>query len=132
VKAFGCVVVVLVVAVAGFVGLAAYLISRGDDQSALTERVELTVTDPQESRDPTQGRVYRFDYAYEHEGKWFAGQDKIRDNYWTPGQPLTACIDPDEPSEHVVTIRRERCGQEVIVGGSVERATPTTAPRPER
>jgi hypothetical protein len=132
VKAVGCVVVVVVVAVAGFIGLAAFLVTRGDDQSALTQRVALTVSDPQESRDPTQGRVYRFDYAYEHEGRWYAGEDRIRDNYWTPGQKLTACIDPDHPREHVVTIRMERCGQEIIVAGDVETASPTTAPTPGR
>jgi hypothetical protein len=131
VKALGCVVVVAAVAVGGFFALTAWLITRGDDQSALTERVELTVIDPHEDRDPTQGGGYTFDYAYEKGGQWYGGGEEfIRDNYWSPGQTLTACIDPDEPAQHVITLRFERCGQETIVVGSIKRAEPRGAPSP--
>lgn len=131
-KAVGCVAVVFVVAVAGFFGLAAFVMGRGEDQSGLTKRVDLTVTDPEESYDPTTGGGYTFDYAYEQGGRWYGGEREIRDNYWRPGQPLTACINPDQPREHVITIRLEPCGQEIIVGGMIKEAAPTAAPRVER
>ncbi len=127
-KALGCVAVVLVVVLGGFLAVAYVVLTGGDDQSALTERVELTVSDPQEERQSDLGTGYRFDYAYRADGRWYGGEDWIRDNYWTPGQALSACIDPDQPQDHVITIRDERCGQESIVSGSVATAEPTTAP----
>lgn len=129
-KAAGCVLVVAVVAVGGFFALAAWLITRGEDQSALTERVELTVLAPRDSRYPTVGSGHEFDYAYQKDGRWYGGERFIRDNYWTPGQALTACINPEEPAEHVVTIRDENCAQETIVVGTIKKGTPRPAPEP--
>jgi hypothetical protein len=129
VKAVGCVVVVAVVAVGGFCALVVWLMSRGEDQSALTERVQLTVIDPHDVGTGT-GSGYRFDYAYERDGHWYGGERFVRNNYWSPGQPITACIDPDHPRQHVITLRQDTCGQKTIVAGLIEKATPTTAPKP--
>jgi hypothetical protein len=131
VKAVGCVVLVAVVVVGGFVALAAWLMSRGEDQSALTERVELTVIDPRKVGTGTDGG-YRFDYAYERDGRWYGDDRFVNDSYWSPGQPVTACIDPEHPRQHVVTLRRDTCGTKTIVGGRIQEATPRPAPRPER
>ncbi len=130
-KAVGCVVVVAVVAVGGFLALTAWLMSRGEDQSALAERVELTVIEPREVGTGT-GSGYRFDYAYERDGRWYGDERFVADDYWSPGQPITACIDPDDPRQHVVTLRQDTCGQKSIVAGLIQEATRRPAPDPQR
>lgn len=126
-KAVGCVVVVLVVAVVGFFGVTAFVITRGDDQSALTERVELTVIDPEDVGTGSDSG-YRFDYAYERGGQWYGDERFVNDRNWSPGQPITACVDPDDPRDHVVTLRNDPCGEDTIVAGSIQQATPREAP----
>ena len=95
-KAVGCVAVVVVVAVAAFFGITAFVITQGEDQSALTERVELTVINP---RDVGTGSDsgYRFDYAYEVAGQWYGAERFVNERNWSPGQPITGCVDPDDP-----------------------------------
>ncbi len=127
-KAVGCVVVVLLVLVGGFFAFTAFTITRGGDQSALTERIELTVIAPQEKYDSTVGEGYRFDYAYERDGQWYGGDDWVADDYWTPQAQLVACVNPDEPREHVLTYQFEKCGQESIVNGKVRQGEPRSAP----
>lgn len=128
-KAVGCVVAVFAVAVVGFFGVVAFVITRGEDQSALTERIQVTVTNPRETYYPKTGTHYEFDYAYQVDGQWYGGVHDIRDNYWQPGQFLWACFNPDRPRDHVLTFRSgELCGHEFIVGGSIDKATPTPAP----
>lgn len=126
-KAVGCFVLVMVVAFAGFFALVGWSITRGDDMSALTQRVELTVIDPRE--DSRRGNGYAFDYAYEIDGQWYGHDDWIKDDYWSPGQGLTACIDPDRPQDHVMTLYDEECGQPDISGNFIIEATPRPAPR---
>ena len=126
-KAVGCVAVVVVVAVAAFFGITAFVITQGEDQSALTERVELTVIDP---RDVGTGSDsgYRFDYAYEVAGQWYGAERFVNERNWSPGQPITGCVDPDDPRDHVVTVRNDPCGEETIVAGSITQASPREAP----
>ncbi|ROR89354.1 hypothetical protein [Nocardioides aurantiacus] len=127
-KAVGCVAVVLVALVGGFLAVTTFVLTRGGDESALTEKVELTVIDPQEKYDSTVGDGYKFDYAYQHDGTWYGGDDWVADDYWQPGSALLACIDPADPAQHVITYRYERCGQESIVGSGPIEATPRPAP----
>ena len=127
-KALGCLVVVAVVAVAAFFGVTALLVTRGEDQSALTERVELTVIGPREVGTGSDSG-YRFDYAYEHDGKWYGADRFVNERSWSPGQPITGCIDPDHARQHVVTLRNDTCGEKSIVAGSIQKATPRAAPR---
>lgn len=130
-KALGCVVLVAVVAVGGFFALTAFVITRGEDQSALTERVQLTVIDPHDAGTGTSSG-YRFDYAYERDGRWYGGERFVNNSYWSPGQPITACIDPEDPRKHVITLREDTCGQETIVAGLIKEATSRPAPAPQR
>lgn len=105
----------------------AWSIVRGDDMSALTERIDLEVVDPVEDT-RSRGRGYAFDYAYERDGRWYGGEYWFRDNDFEPGQRLTACIDPDRPSNHVITLRGQPCGRERIYGNFIQEATPRPAP----
>lgn len=127
-KALGCAALAVVVLFGGFFAVAAFVVTRGDDQSALTERVTVTVIDPRETYDSTTGSGYAFDYAYEHDGTWYGGDDSVADDYWAPGTELRACIDPGSPARHVLTYRAEKCGQESIVSGSVLEGTERPAP----
>ena len=126
-KAVGCAVLVVVLAVGGFFGLAAWLVVRGDDQSGLTQRVEATVLDPREVGTGT-GSGYRFAYAYEVDGQWY-GYDRyvVNERVWNPGDPISVCVDPDDPHRHVVSLVRP-CGQERTDGNFVKEATPRPAP----
>lgn len=69
-KALGCFALVVVVLLGGFLAVAAFVVTRGGDQSSLTESVEVTVIDPRETFDSTTGEGYVFDYAYESRGTW--------------------------------------------------------------
>lgn len=128
-KILGCLGVAVLV-VAGFFALAAYFIVRGDDMSALTERVELTVVDTREVSRGSEGSGYSFDYAYEAGGRWYGATEKwIDDDYWSPGDPYSACIDPEQPEDHVLTLYDEKCGEKRIAGNFIQQATPRPAPR---
>lgn len=128
-KAIGCVAVVAVLAVGGFFALAAWLITRGDDQSALTKQVEVTVINPHDVGTGLD-RGYRFEYAYRVDGQWYGDDYFINDNYWKPGEPATVCIDPENPRHHVVSMFKP-CGEKWISGGFIEDATPRPAPEPQ-
>lgn len=121
-------VLVGALAVAGFLGLAAWLVVRGDDQSGLTRQVEVVVIGPHEVGSGTTSG-YLFDYAYRADGAWY-GEDRyfVNDRAWKPGAPILACLDPQDPSRHVLSISRP-CGQERTNGNSVKTATPRPAPR---
>ena len=127
VKALGCVVVVGLLVVGGFLGLTAWLIARGDDQSDLTRRVTATAIDPR-AVGTGSGSGHEFAYAYRVDGQWY-GYDSyfVNDRAWSPGDPVTVCVDPDDPRRHVVSMSAP-CGQEQISGNSVKEASPQEAP----
>lgn len=130
-KALGCVVVVAVLAVGGFLALTAWLVARGDDQSELTQQVEVTVIDPRAVGTGSDSG-HRFAYAYRVGGQWY-GYDSyvIGDRAWSPGDPAAVCVDPRDPRRHVVSMF-EPCGQEQISGNSIKEAYPRAAPAPGR
>jgi hypothetical protein len=127
VKALGCVVVVGVLVVGGFLALTGWLISRGDDQSELTQQVEATAIDPR-AVGVGSGSGHKFAYAYRVDGQWY-GYDShfVNDRAWSPGDPVTVCVDPDDPRRHVVSMF-EPCGQEQIGGNSIKEASTRAAP----
>lgn len=126
-KAVGCVVVVAIVAIGGFAALLLWTLGNGDDQSALTEQVEATVVG--EPRDVGQAPTssWRFDYAYRTAGQWYGAEGDLDEDTWSPGNPVFVCVDPADPAQHVLTAGAE-CGQEQIRSGSIDEATPRSAP----
>lgn len=128
-KAFLISLGIMALAFAGFFGLVIWTFAGAEDQSALTERVDLTTSNARETTKGSTRNAWEFDYAYEHDGTWYGETDWIAATDWSPGDPLTACIDPDHPEDHVVTLRMQRCGQEVIHGNKIIEATPRPAPR---
>lgn len=131
-KQLGCALLVLVVVAAGFIGLVAFagfLIGSSPDQSHLTREVDVTVV-KSEQTGKSRGSDWELEYRYRVQGQWYGAEDKIDTDYWTPGDPLAACVNPDESAEHVLRIHLDdQCGQEFVSSG-INSGTPTN--RPER
>lgn len=119
--AIGCLAVVGL----GFIlllGLTFFVISDTEDQSDLTEQVDVTVTKSEERRKSSSGHTV--DYAYRVGGHRFVNETWISNTGWMPGESLSACVDPDQPERHVLrTEGTETCGDD-FVGFSVETARP--------
>ncbi len=126
-KAVGCVVLVAVVAVGGFVAVVLWTLGRGEDQTSLTSRVEVTVVGEPRDVGQAPSRSWRFDYAYQVDGQWYAAEGDISTDAWRPGRPLAACADPSDPTRHVLQLRGS-CGEETVRSGSIDEAVPTSAP----
>jgi len=132
VKAVALVLGLLVLAAAGFAAVVLWLFTRGGGQADLTRRVPATVVSPRESYDRSLGSGYQLGYAYRLDGQWYGGSDFVSRRYWTPGQAVAVCVDPTAPRRHVLTLRNERCGQDVVNGDGVREATPRSAPATTR
>jgi hypothetical protein len=118
----GC-VVVLAVPVLVLLGVLWFALGSTDDTSDLTREVSVTVV---ESRD--LGQTFAVDYAYRVEGEWWADDETFDQAWWRPGDAIRACVDPEEPARHAVTVTPgERCG-DGSVGGGVHTAEPTSPP----
>lgn len=128
-KAVALVLGLLVVAAAGFAAVVLWLFTRGGSQADLSRHLPATVVSSRESYDRSVGSGYQFDYAYRVDGRWYGGEDFVARRYWTPGQAVSVCVDPTRPRQHVLTLRGERCGQDVITGDGTSEATPRPAPR---
>lgn len=131
VKKLGCGLLVVVVGlgvVAGFFALAAWLVVRGDDQSGLTRRVPVVLLHPEEVGSGTGSR-WKFDYAYEADGRWYGYSGYLAPTQsWSPADGAAACLDPKDPRRHVLS-RTRPCGIERTDGSSIQTATPRPAPR---
>ncbi|QIX26347.1 hypothetical protein ncot_06835 [Nocardioides sp. JQ2195] len=119
--AIGCLAVVGL----GFVlllGLAFFLIADTEDQGDLTKEVEVTVTKSEKWRKNSSG--HNVDYTYRFRGQRFVNETWISNVGWMPGEPLSACISPDEPERHALrTNGTEVCGDDFI-DFTVETAEP--------
>jgi hypothetical protein len=116
VKMLGCALVVMGVAVVAFIGIAMFAITNTDDQSSLTREVESTVleADRRSAGPATAGSDYEFDitYTYRLEDQTYRGDTTLSDNEWGRGDALLVCVDPDEPTAHVVKVEAEPCGSD--------------------
>jgi hypothetical protein len=130
VKPIGCALLVLGVVVAGLlgvVGLAGWLLGRTPDQSHLATQVDVTVASA-EKKSKRDGSNWLIDYSYRVRNQWYSGEEAVDSHAWSPDSPLSVCLDPDVPTEHVLKIHSDdRCGEEFIAT-RVLTGTPTTAP----
>lgn len=126
-KAVGCIAVVAIVAVGGFAALILWSLGNSEDQSALTEQVEATVVGEPRRVGQRPNRSWRLDVAYRTAGRWYGVESALGDDEWKPGRPVFVCVDPADPTQHVLTAGAE-CGQEQIRSGSIDEATPRPAP----
>jgi len=134
-KQLGCVLVVLGVAAAGFLGVVFFVITGSDDQSALTREVDGSLVDSRREKAPAEASRdydYAIVYTYRVDGEAFQGTTTLSDNEWEPGVPLTLCVDPEDPTAHVVNVEGKACGSESANFGSIEQGTPTDLPADRR
>jgi hypothetical protein len=131
VKMLGCAVVAFGVVVAAFVAVMAFAVTNTDDQSALTREVEGTVLDSSRRNAPrSASRDYDYEvvYTYRVGDDVFQGEAELSENDWEPDRPLRLCVDPAEPTAHVVKVEVDPCGSESVNYGKVSTGTRTTAP----
>jgi hypothetical protein len=132
VKAVGCALAVVGVAVAAFVAVAVFVITNTDDQSGLTSEVAGTVleADRRSAGPDTPGYEYEFDIAYTYRvgEQTYRGDTRLSENQWGRGDDLLVCVDPDEPTVHVVKIDADPCGSASVNYGKTSTGTPTTTP----
>ncbi|GAB3654497.1 hypothetical protein GCM10027596_06390 [Nocardioides korecus] len=131
-KAVGLVLGLFLVAAAGFAAVVFWLLTRGGSQADLTRRAPATVVTQDDSYDRSLGSGYQLDYAYRSGGRWYGSKEFVSRRYWTPGQAISVCLDPASPQRHVLTLRNERCGQDVVTGEDTTEATPRPAPATTR
>ncbi|KRE36905.1 hypothetical protein ASG73_11275 [Janibacter sp. Soil728] len=119
--AVGCLAVVALAFVL-LLGLTFFVISDTEDQSGLSTEVDVTVTTSEEKRRSSSGHTV--DYAYRIGAQRFVNQTWITNTGWMPGEPLSACVDPDAPERHALrTDGTEVCGDDFIAF-TVETAEP--------
>lgn len=117
----GCLGVVVVL-FALLLGATWWVISRTEDQSDLTKQVDVEVMGSEAKRKSSSGHTV--DYSYRIDGDRFVNETWISNTGWMPSEPLSACVDPDQPERHVLrTEGTETCGDD-FVGFSVETAEP--------
>lgn len=127
-KKLGCALLVLAVPVLLFLGLAGFAILGIDDQSPLEDDVDVTVLETRDITRGSSGGGWDVRYAYRAQGRWYGGDDWISNDFWEPGAELVACVDPEDPAQHVLKVNAsQQCGDETI-GGGIATGTPTTPP----
>lgn len=130
-KALGCLLVVVAVAVAGFLGLAWFTFLNADDHSALTRELEATLVDVDENvagPDTSHEVEYAIVYTYRVRRDTFRGEIELPETLWRPKAPLVLCVDPGDPSRHVVNTEALPCGSESVGSEKVSTGTPTSPP----
>jgi hypothetical protein len=131
VKMLGCAVVALGVLGAAFVAVVVFTVTNTDDQSVLSREVEGTVLDSSRRNAPrsaSRDYDYQVVYTYRVGEDVFQGEAELSENEWEPELPLRLCVDPEEPTAHVVKVEVDPCGSESVNYGKVSTGTPTTAP----
>lgn len=119
--ALGCLGVIAAMFVL-LLGVTWWVIARTPDQSGLTQQVDLELTGSQKQARSGNRSGHTVTYAYRFEGERFTNQTWISNSGWMPGEALSACVDPDQPEEHVLrTEGTEVCGDN-FVGFTVETA----------
>lgn len=129
VKMLGCAVVAFGVVVAAFVAVVFFAVTNTDDQSSLTREVEGTVLESSRRNAPrSASRDYDYEvvYTYRVGDDVFEGESELSENDWEPDLPLRLCVDPEEPTAHVVKVEADPCGSESVSYGKVSTGTPTT------
>lgn len=130
-KALGCLLAVVAAAVLGFFALAWFTFMNTDDHGALTKELEATVVDVDKNvagPDTSHEYEYAIVYTYRVRRETFRGEIELPETLWGPKAPLTLCVNPDEPAEHVVNTEARPCGSESVGFEKISTSTPTSSP----
>lgn len=89
------------------------------EQGALTDQVDVEIVRTAPETWGTTGMPndgHRLWYRYEHGGETWGHQTRLTDTQWQVGQPLDACVDPDDGARHAIRIFDLPCGEAVNTG----------------